>query len=62
MSRYVTYHPEQDWLLPPSIVDELGDGHLSLFIHRVVERLDLRQFEAAYSSDGRPAYPPQLML
>jgi transposase len=62
VSRYVTYHPEQDWLLPPSIVDELGDGHLSMFIHRVVERLDLRQFEAAYSSDGRPAYPPQLML
>jgi len=62
VSRYVTYHPEQDWLLPPSIVDELGVGHLSMFIHRVVDRLDLRQFEAAYSADGRPAYPPQLML
>lgn len=62
MSRYVAYNPEQDWLLPPSIVDELGDDHLALFIHRVVERLDLGTFEADSSEQGRPGYPPQLLL
>jgi transposase len=62
VSRYVTYNPEQDWLLPPSIQDELGADHLALFVHRVVEHLDLRAFEAYGSDDGRPAYPPQLLL
>ncbi len=62
MSRYVSYNPEQDWLLPPSILDELDEDHLSLFVHRLVERLDLRAFEAESSPDGRPGYPPQLLL
>ena len=56
------YNPEQDWLLPPSIVDELGDDHLALFIHRLVERLDLGAFEADRREQGRPGYPPQLLL
>jgi transposase len=62
VSRYVAYNPEQDWLLPPSIADELGDNHLSLFLHRMVERLDLGAFEAGSSEEGRPGYPPQLLL
>lgn len=62
MSRYIAYNPEQDWLLPPSIQDELGAGHLALFVHRVVERLDLGAFTDRSSDDGRPAYPPQMLL
>jgi transposase len=62
VSRYITYNPEQDWLLPPSIVDELGENHLALFVHRVVERLDLSRFETESSEQGRPGYPPQLLL
>ena len=62
MSRYLTYNPEQDWLLPPSICEELGEEHLSLFVHRMVERLDLSAFEANSSEEGRPGYPPQLLL
>jgi transposase len=62
MSRYVAYNPEQDWLLPPSILDELGNDHLALFVHRMVERLDLGAFEAESSDQGRPGYPPQLLL
>lgn len=27
-----------------------------------VERMDLSRFEVVYSDDGRPAYPPELML
>lgn len=48
--------------MPPSIVDELGDDHLALFIHRLVERLDLGRFDADRSEQGRPGYPPQLLL
>ena len=62
MSRYVAYNPEQDWLLPPSIPEELGENHLALFIHRIVERLDLRAFAEESSPEGRPGYPPQLLL
>ena len=62
MSRYIDYNPEQVWLLPPSVREELGEGHLAVFLHEMVERLDLRQFEAEHSADGRPSYPPQLML
>jgi transposase len=62
MARYVDYAPEQDWLLPPRVDDELGPDHVVFFLHTVVERLDLRAFEAAYSDDGRRAYPPQMLL
>jgi transposase len=62
MSRYVVYNPEQVWLLPPSVRDELGEEHLAVFVHELVERLDLGQFEAESSEEGRPGYPPQLLL
>jgi transposase len=48
--------------LPPSVRDELGEDHLSVFIHQLVERLDLRQFETEHADVGRPGYPPQLLL
>jgi len=62
VSRYVTYNPEQAWLLPPSVREELGEGHLAVFVHEMVERLDLRQFEGEDSDAGRPGYPPQMLL
>lgn len=62
MSRYITYNPDQVWLLPPSVREELGEGHLAVFVHELVERLDLGQFEAESSEQGRPGYPPQLLL
>ena len=62
MSRYVVYNPEQVWLLPPSVREELGENHLGVFVHELVERLDLRQMEAQSSAEGRPGYPPQLLL
>jgi transposase len=62
VSRYVTYNPEQVWLLPPSVRDELGESHLAVFVHELVERLDLRRFEQESSEQGRPGYPPQLLL
>lgn len=62
MSRYIAYNPEQVWLLPPSVREELGEDHLAIFVHELVERLDLGKFEAEHSAEGRPGYPPQMLL
>ena len=62
MSRFLEYSPEQAYLLPPSVKDELGADHLSFFLHRMVERLDLSEFERAYSDEGGVLYAPALML
>jgi transposase len=62
VSRYIAYNPDQTWLLPPSVREELGEEHLAVFVHELVERLDLSRFEAEHSEEGRPSYPPQLLL
>jgi len=62
MSRFLPYNPEQAYLLPPSVKDELGGDHLCFFVDRVVERLDLGVFEQAYSAEGGELYHPALML
>jgi transposase len=59
--RFLPYEPDQAWLLPPSVKDVLGEGHLCFFVYRVVEQLDLRGFEQAYGEEGPPAYAPLLM-
>jgi transposase len=62
MSRFHTYDPNQMYLLPPSVVDVLSANHLCFHVHRVVEALDVREFERAYGPEGRLAYPPRMML
>jgi transposase len=62
MSRFRGYNPDQAYLLPPSVRDELGDDHLCFFLRRLVARLDLSSFEAAYSEEGGELYAPELML
>jgi len=62
MTRFRTYNPDQAYLLPPNAKDVLGDDHLVFFVHRVVERLDLGDFERAYSDEGGELYAPALML
>jgi len=62
MSRFKPYNPDQAYLLPPSVRDELGSGHLCFFVRGVIERLDMSVFEQAYSEEGGELYAPQLML
>jgi transposase len=62
MSRYVVYNPDQWMLLPASVREELGERHLAVFVHRMVEQLDLKRFEGEHEITGRPAYPPQMLL
>ena len=62
MPNFYEYNPEQGYLLPPSVRDVLGEEHLCFFVHRAVEKLDLREFEQSYSDEGHPAYHPALLL
>lgn len=62
MPNFYEYNPEQAYLLPPSVQDVLGKNHLCFFVHRAVEKLDLREFEAAYSEEGQRAYHPAMQL
>jgi transposase len=62
MPNFYEYNPEQAYLLPPSVKDVLGEKHLCFFVHRAVEKLDLRQFEEAYSEEGQRAYHPAMQL
>ena len=62
MGRFLPYDPEQAYLLPPSVQDELGKDHLCFFIHRAVEHLDLSSFEQEYGEEGGALYCPALML
>jgi len=62
MSRFKVYSPDQAYLLPPSVRDELGGKHLCFFVRGVIERLDMSVFEQSYSLEGGELYAPQLML
>ena len=62
MSRFKVYNPDQAYLLPPSVRDELGEKHLCFFVRGVIERLDMSVFELSCSLEGGELYPPQLML
>jgi transposase len=62
MGKFRAYEPEQAWLLPPSVGEVLGEGHLCFFVHEVVERLDLKAIESSYSDEGQPGYDPRLLL
>ena len=55
---------EQSFLLPPSLLEWLPEGHLAWTILDAVAELDLSAFYAAYRADGRgrPAYEPSMMV
>lgn len=62
MPRFLSYNPEQGWLVPPDVKQVLGEDHLCFFVHQVVERLDMGRFLEAYSEEGGQLYHPSLML
>ena len=62
MANFLEYNPEQAYLLPPTVREVLGEGHLCFFVHGAVEKLDLQELEAGYSDEGHPAYHPALLL
>ena len=55
---------DQSYLMPPSMRDWLSEGHLGWFIVDAVGQMDVREFYAAYRSDGwgAAAYDPGMMV
>src|SRR5713226_9433914 len=37
MANFLEYNPEQAYLLPPTVREVLGEGHLCFFVHGAVE-------------------------
>ena len=48
MGKFLDYNPDQAYLLPPSVRDVLGEGHLCFFLRRVVAKLNLNAFRDEY--------------
>jgi len=49
-------------LLPPSVDEYVGPRHRVRVIVEVVERLNLTGFKIGESEEGRPAYPPEILV
>ncbi|MBV8400398.1 MAG: transposase [Acetobacteraceae bacterium] len=62
MAKFFDYNPEQAYLLPPNVADVLGGEHLCFFVRRVVQKLDLSRFRDEYSTEGGPAYAPEMLV
>jgi transposase len=56
------YKQDQDFLLPPSLSDFIGQSHPAHMVNDIVEKLDLRELEGRYGTMGQPAYAPRMML
>src|SRR5437879_1319637 len=61
---YRPYDPTQEFLLPPSPLNWLPEGHLALFILDTVAELDLSPIDAYYAGRvrGAPPYHPRMMV
>jgi transposase len=62
MGKFLDYNPDQAYLLPPSVRDVLGSGHLCFFVRRVVAKLNLSTFRDEYGIEGGPAYAPEMLV
>ena len=62
MSGFMPYSPEQAYWLPANVNDVLGAGHWCFFVHKMVARLELSEFEQAYRAEGGELYAPAMML
>src|SRR5665647_49707 len=63
-TSYITYHPEQQQLLPSALQDWLPQGHLAYFINDTVDLLDLSAFHERYATGGPRNQPfdPAMMV
>src|ERR1022692_1999824 len=60
---YRPYHPDQEFLLPPSLREWLPENHLVYFVSDVVDNLNLAALDAVYGDEqrGQPPYDPRMM-
>lgn len=62
--RYRPYNPTQSYLLPPSPMEWLPDGHLARFVLTTVAELDLSAIFRRYEAEARgyPPHHPKMMV
>ncbi len=63
-ASYISYHPEQQQLLPNALQDWLPQGHLAYFINDTIDSLDLKAFHARYAMGGprnQPFHPAMMV-
>jgi transposase len=62
--RYRPYNPTQSYLLPPSPLEWLPEGHLARFVLSTVAELDLSAIYGHYEAElrGFPPHHPKMMV
>ena len=63
--KFIEYTQDQDFLLPPSLLDWLPEDHLAYYISDSVDSFDLSEWELSYATEtgsGAPPFPPRMML
>lgn len=62
--NFKAYNRSQNFLLPPSFGDFLGESHEAVVLAEMLEGLDLSSLEGGYTnaSGGRSAYHPAMLL
>ena len=65
MKSYRAWNPGQSFLLPPSPLEWLPEGHLAYFILELVETIDLSAINGAIQEKdarGERPYPPAMLV
>ncbi len=62
MKTFKASDRNQPFLLPPSIQEWLPENHLARYIVNIVEQLNLSKIIDQYTSNGKEAYSPSVML
>ena len=60
--KFREYMPEQNWLIPPNIEDEIPEDDMVRALNTVIDELDIASFKKSYTDVGNIAYHPRLML
>src|SRR2546430_4380520 len=61
MGKFPDYNPDQAYLLPPSVRDVLGPGHLCFFLRRGGGKLNFRSFRGEDGGEGGAAHAPEML-
>lgn len=61
---FKNYQQKQSFLLPPSLVDFLGESHEAIMLNEFLQELDTTSLEQSYNNQtgGRAAYHPVMLL
>lgn len=57
---YIKTSKEQNWLLPPSIIDMIPKDHICFLVENFVNSLNFTKFDQEYDGAGAPAYHPRI--